>query len=108
MDKLNMLFWMLAAVDEGVKGDDKAITTFTSFLREAIKSIGNAIASVQTPFMVAIGVVAGVTLLWRIMSSDDPNEVPRAVRSALIMVGGAAIVLYLVPAILGIVTKLLP
>jgi len=41
------------------------------------------------------------------MSSDDPNEVPRAIRSALIMVGGAAIVLYLVPAILGIVTKLL-
>ena len=103
-----MLFWMLAAVDEGAKGDKEAITTFTSFLREAIKSIGNAIASVQTPFMVAIGVVAGVTLLWRIMSSDDPNEVPRAIRSALIMVGGAAIVLYLVPAILDIVTKLLP
>lgn len=104
MEKLNMLFWMLVAAD----GDEEAIATFTSFLKEAIKSIENAIASVRTPFMVAIGVVAGVTLLWRIMSSDDPNEVPRAIRSALIMVGGAAIVLYLVPAVLGIVTNLLP
>lgn len=105
MEKLDMLFLMLTATDP--KSDDEAITTFTKFLKDAIKSIKDAIASVRTPFMVAIGVVAGVTLLWRIMSSDDPNEVPRAIRSALIMVGGAAIVLYLVPAILGIVTKLL-
>lgn len=105
MEKLNMLFLMLTATDP--KGDDKAIETFTNFLKDAIGSIKDAIASVRTPFMVAIGVVAGVTLLWRIMSSDDPNEVPRAIRSALIMVGGAAIVLYLVPAILDMVTKLL-
>jgi len=104
MEKLSMWAWQLTATGEG---DKEAIKTFTNFLKDAIKSIENAIASVQTPFMVAIGVVAGVTLLWRIMSSDDPNEVPRAIRSALIMVGGAAIVLYLVPAILGIVTKLL-
>jgi len=103
MEKLSMWAWQLTATDGG---DKEAIKTFTNFLKDAIKSIGNAIASVQTPFMVAIGVVAGVTLLWRIMSSDDPNEVPRAIRSALIMVGGAAIELYLVPAILGIVIKL--
>jgi len=104
MEKLSMWAWQLTATDGG---DKEAIKTFTNFLKDVIKSIENAIASVRTPFMVAIGVVAGVTLLWRIMSSDDPNEVPRAIRSALIMVGGAAIVLYLVPAILGIVTKLL-
>jgi len=104
MEKLSMWAWQLTATDGG---DEEAIKMFTNFLKDAIKSIDNAIASVRTPFMVAIGVVAGVTLLWRIMSSDDPNEVPRAIRSALIMVGGAAIVLYLFPAILGIVTKLL-
>lgn len=104
MNKLSMWAWQLTATGEG---DEKAITTFTTFLKDAIKSLENAIAAVRTPFMVAIGIVAGVTLLWRIMSSDDPNEVPRAIRSVLIMVGGAAIVLYLVPAILGIVTKLL-
>jgi len=104
MEKLSMWAWQLTATGEG---DEEAIKAFSNLLKYAIKSIENAIASVRTPFMVAIGVVAGVTLLWRIMSSDDPNEVPRAIRSALIMVGGAAIVLYLVPAILGIVTKLL-
>jgi len=104
MEKLSMWAWQLTATGEG---DEEAIKTFTNFLKDAIKSIENAIASVRTPIMVAIGVVAGVTLLWRIMSSVYPNEVPRATMSALIMVGGAAIVFYLVPAILGIVTKLL-
>jgi len=98
MDKLNMLVWKLAAAEP--------IDSFSNFLSNVLNQLSAAIESIQTPFMLAIGVVAGVTLLWRILSSDDPNETPRAIRAALILVGGAAIALYVAPALLRVISGL--
>jgi len=44
MEKLSMWAWQLTATDGG---DEEAIKTFTNFLKDAIKSIENAIASVR-------------------------------------------------------------
>lgn len=92
MDKLNWMIWQLTATGP--------VDTFKGVMGNILEQLAKAINAVQTPFMVAIAIVAGVTLLWRILSSDDPQEMPRAIRSALIMVGGAAVVLYLVPPLL--------
>lgn len=99
MDKLNMLVWQLTATEN-------PISSFSNFLSNVLNQLSAAIESIQTPFMLAIGVVAGVTLLWRILSSDDPNETPRAIRAALILVGGAAIALYVAPGLLKVISGL--
>jgi len=94
MNRINWFIWRLMAQD----GDP--VESFKSVLGKLLEELGNTIGAVQTPFMIAIAIVAGVTLLWRMLSSDDPQEMPRAIRTALIMVGGAAVVLYLVPLLL--------
>lgn len=99
MNKFNWFVWQLTATDP--------VETFEGVLGKLLEELGNTIGAVQTPFMIAIAIVAGVTLLWRMLSSDDPQEMPRAIRTTLIMVGGAAVVLYLVPLLLKAIGKML-
>ena len=39
--------------------------------------------------MLAIVAVAAISLIWRVLSSDDPNELTRALRTVLLVIGAA-------------------
>lgn len=95
---LNILlsrFWItLYAVDD-------PITSFEKVLGAVLFGISGGLKSVRAPLMIGIAVVSVVGFLWRYLSAgDDPNEMSRGIRNIIMIVGGAALVLYVGPTLL--------
>jgi len=97
VNKLAQLMWTVTAT-----GPD-AGTELKNSLQIIINEIANTLIGIRNPLMLAIVAVAAISLIWRVLSSDDPNELTRTLRTVLLIVGGAALVLYAGPAILTVI-----
>lgn len=97
VNKLAQLMWTVSATvpDAG--------TELKNSLQIIINEIANTLINIRNPLMLAIVAVAAISLIWRVLSSDDPNELTRTLRTVLLVVGGAALVLYAGPAILTVI-----
>ena len=94
VNKLAQLMWTVTAT-----GPD-AGTELKKSLQIIIDEIAKTLTNIRNPLMLAIVAVAAISLIWRVLSSDDPNELTRTLRTVLLVIGGAALVLYAGPAIL--------
>jgi len=94
VNKLAQLMWTVTATDPD------AGTELKNNLQIIINEIAKTLTNIRNPLMLAIVAVAAISLIWRVLSSDDPNELTRTLRTVLLVVGGAALVLYAGPAIL--------
>lgn len=94
VNKLAQLMWTVSATvpDAG--------TELKNSLQIIINEIANTLTNIRNPLMLAIVAVAAISLIWRVLSSDDPNELTRTLRTVLLVVGSAALVLYAGPAVL--------
>lgn len=97
MNKLAQLMWTVSAAEPD------AGTELKNSLQIIINEIANTLTNIRNPLMLAIVAVAAISLIWRVLSSDDPNELTRTLRTVLLVVGGAALVLYAGPAILTVI-----